>query len=427
MIELPDFSPLRATATSLAPTRTTLDRLDHLLVVTARGANSALGRLPYGKHLAALLATIAPRNGDGARELACRERTRHGPDGRRLRRRARLRRADLGGESRARVLARQAADARHRTRGSRRTGRTCRRRKPRRGGQRRGLCAAIVQIAEQATATRASRAYASSAPAAAIDLEAVARTSTGQQRRPLVHRSAAQRVDDRRRTARRSKRSRNRAASTCRFLGERELAKLGAGAFLAVARGNATRDAGILQGAAIARRRGGAARASRSSAKASCSTPAAPISSRSPACSTCTPTCKAAPSRSARCSRSRSCACPFGIDAWLAITENRLAADAYKSQDLVTAVDGTTHPGDSYGRRGTHGARRYARAGGAREAGADHRLRDLDRLLRGRPHGTLLGRVLESHGRQRAAAASGRGERRARLAVPDGRRLTTSC
>jgi leucyl aminopeptidase len=33
---------------------------------------------------------------------------------------------------------------------------------------------------------------------------------------------------------------------------------------------------------------------------------------------------------------------PFGIDAWLAITENRLAADAYKSQDLVTAVNGTT-------------------------------------------------------------------------------------
>ena len=33
---------------------------------------------------------------------------------------------------------------------------------------------------------------------------------------------------------------------------------------------------------------------------------------------------------------------PFAIDAWLAITENRLAADAYKSQDLITAVNGTT-------------------------------------------------------------------------------------
>jgi leucyl aminopeptidase len=33
---------------------------------------------------------------------------------------------------------------------------------------------------------------------------------------------------------------------------------------------------------------------------------------------------------------------PFGVDTWLAITENRLTADAYKSQDLVRAVDGTT-------------------------------------------------------------------------------------
>jgi leucyl aminopeptidase len=33
---------------------------------------------------------------------------------------------------------------------------------------------------------------------------------------------------------------------------------------------------------------------------------------------------------------------PFGIDAWLAITENCLAPDAYKPQDLVTALDGTT-------------------------------------------------------------------------------------
>jgi leucyl aminopeptidase len=33
---------------------------------------------------------------------------------------------------------------------------------------------------------------------------------------------------------------------------------------------------------------------------------------------------------------------PYGVDAWLAITENRLSPDAYKSQDVVTAADGTT-------------------------------------------------------------------------------------
>ena len=210
MIELPDFSPLRATAASLAPTRTTLDRLDHLLVVTARGANSALGRLPYGKHLAALLATNDPQR-RGARELACRERARHGLDGRRLRRRARLRRADLGGESHTRVLARQASDARHRNRGSRCTGRTCRRRKPRRGGQRRGLCAAIVQIAEQGPGHAPFELTPLRRPQQPRS-RIRPRTSTGQQCRPLVHRSTAQCVDDRRHTARRSKRSRNRAA-----------------------------------------------------------------------------------------------------------------------------------------------------------------------------------------------------------------------
>jgi leucyl aminopeptidase len=33
---------------------------------------------------------------------------------------------------------------------------------------------------------------------------------------------------------------------------------------------------------------------------------------------------------------------PYGIDAWLAITENRTAPNAYTSQDLVRAVNGTT-------------------------------------------------------------------------------------
>jgi leucyl aminopeptidase len=33
---------------------------------------------------------------------------------------------------------------------------------------------------------------------------------------------------------------------------------------------------------------------------------------------------------------------PFPIDCWLAITENRVSADAYKSRDIVTALNGTT-------------------------------------------------------------------------------------
>ena len=63
MIELPDFSPLRVTATTLAPTRATLDRLDHLLVVTAPGNAAQVARLPYCKQLPALFQR-ARRNGD---------------------------------------------------------------------------------------------------------------------------------------------------------------------------------------------------------------------------------------------------------------------------------------------------------------------------------------------------------------------------
>jgi leucyl aminopeptidase len=33
---------------------------------------------------------------------------------------------------------------------------------------------------------------------------------------------------------------------------------------------------------------------------------------------------------------------PFPVDCWLAITENRLSAEAYKSRDIVTASNGTT-------------------------------------------------------------------------------------
>ena len=63
MIDLPDFSPLRTTASIGPPTRATLDRLDHLLVVAASARSPALARLPHGKQLASLLAR-AQRNGD---------------------------------------------------------------------------------------------------------------------------------------------------------------------------------------------------------------------------------------------------------------------------------------------------------------------------------------------------------------------------
>ncbi|NIW25226.1 MAG: hypothetical protein GWN29_12005, partial [Gammaproteobacteria bacterium] len=56
---------------------------------------------------------------------------------------------------------------------------------------------------------------------------------------------------------------------------------------------------------------------------------------------------------------------PYAIDAWLAITENRTSASAYKPQDVITAANGwnddSSHP---YRCRGPHGARGYASARG---------------------------------------------------------------
>jgi leucyl aminopeptidase len=77
------------------------------------------------------------------------------------------------------------------------------------------------------------------------------------------------------------------------FLDERALARRKAGAFLAVAQGSPTRDAGIVH----------LRWQPHWSARGSVSTPAAPISSPRSTCSTCTRTCRAARWRSARCWR----------------------------------------------------------------------------------------------------------------------------
>jgi leucyl aminopeptidase len=79
-----------------------------------------------------------------------------------------------------------------------------------------------------------------------------------------------------------------------RWYDERALARLGAGAFLAVSRGNARRDAGIAHLGYRPRRktgRGGAA----PMARVCCSTRAARTSSPIARCSTCTSTCRAVP------------------------------------------------------------------------------------------------------------------------------------
>jgi leucyl aminopeptidase len=126
----------------------------------------------------------------------------------------------------------------------------------------------------------------------------------------------------------------------CKFLRERELEKLGAGAFLAVARGNASRDAGILR----------LRYQPRSGVKTSLAlvgkgvlfdTGGTNLKPFSGMLDMHTDMQGSAVALGALLALVELRA-PYQIDAWLPLTENRLAADAYKPQDLVTAVNGTT-------------------------------------------------------------------------------------
>src|SRR5579883_394080 len=91
-------------------------------------------------------------------------------------------------------------------------------------------------------------------------------------------------------------------------------------------------------------RDGRRARPSRSWARASASIPAEPTSRPTRACSTCTPTWRAArwvlrlvPPVSKQALES-----PQPIDCWLAISENQIGPRAYRPQEIVRALNGTS-------------------------------------------------------------------------------------
>ena len=126
-----------------------------------------------------------------------------------------------------------------------------------------------------------------------------------------------------------------------RFLDEKQLKRLNAGAFLAVAQGNSSADAGI----AHIRYRPGKTR----------ERPALALVGKGIIFDTGGTNLKpfkamldmhqdmagSAVAVSTLLALTR-LQVPFAVDCWLAITENRLSADAYKSRDIVTASNGTT-------------------------------------------------------------------------------------
>lgn len=127
---------------------------------------------------------------------------------------------------------------------------------------------------------------------------------------------------------------------TYKFYGETQLKRLGCGAFLAVARGNAMRDAGI---AMLAHRPRGAA------------TPAISLVGKGICFDTGGTNLKAHKGMLDMHTDMEGSAVALGslyallllrsplpVDCWLAITENRIGPFAYKPQDVVRAANGTT-------------------------------------------------------------------------------------
>lgn len=336
MIELPDFSPLRATATPLAPTRAMLDRVDHLLVVAPRDDDAALARLPHGKQLATLRARATKNRDDFASSRSPNTRA------------TGLTVGTFAAERGFPALSWAAKAVRESLRD-----------KPRSLGiALAGLradderAAAESLLAAAGAAAFALPAFKSEVQRAAqlasvrlfgarepVDLNAgraqtlgnnVARWFTALPANVLTigaYRAFIEQL------------AKARGIST-RFFGERDLKRLGAGAFLAVAKGNATRDAGILHLKYRPSRNAGATLAlvGKGVLFDTGGTNLKPFAGMLDMHTDMQGSAVALGALLALAELR----VPFGVDAWIAITENRLAADAYKPQDLVTALSGTT-------------------------------------------------------------------------------------
>jgi leucyl aminopeptidase len=335
MIELPDFSPLRVSATAHAPTRGTLDRLDQLLFVAPHGDISALTRLPYGRQLATLLSRARKNGEEHASSRAANTRA------------TGLTVAAFKAARGFTALTWAAKAVRESLRDNPRT-----------------LGIALAGLAD------ADESAAAESLLAAVGAAAFALPSFKSERRPprlaSVRMFGARGAIDL--SGARAKTLGNNVARwftalppnvltmaayresveriarahgiRARYFGERELRRLKAGAFLAVASGNATRDAGIL------RLRYRPARGSR---------PSLALVGKGVVFDTGGTNLKPFLGMLDMHTDMQGSAVaigtllalaelrvPFGIDAWLAITENRLGTEAYKPQDLVTAVNGTT-------------------------------------------------------------------------------------
>lgn len=124
------------------------------------------------------------------------------------------------------------------------------------------------------------------------------------------------------------------------FLGETRLERLGAGAFLAVSQGNADRDAGIvhLKYRPARRAQPSLALVGKGILFDTGGTNLKPFRHMLDMHTDMAGSAVALGTLVALAALG----VPYAVDAWLAVTPNRISATAYTSQDVVTAVDGTT-------------------------------------------------------------------------------------
>jgi leucyl aminopeptidase len=127
---------------------------------------------------------------------------------------------------------------------------------------------------------------------------------------------------------------------TTRFLSERQLERLGAGAFLAVARGNATRDAGILH-LRYRPSRAASPQLALVGKGILFDTGGSNLKPFKGMLDMHTDMQGSAVALGTLLALAR-LEVPYAVDCWLALTENRLSPTAYKPQDLVRASNGTT-------------------------------------------------------------------------------------
>jgi leucyl aminopeptidase len=336
-MDLPDFAPLKVSQSARPLTRVALDSLDHLLIVVAPNpSSSALRKLPHTGALERLFRRAAKRGAKYATTRAPSSRA------------TGITMAPFDASSAFAALS-----------WARETVAECLRDKP---GV---LGVAVAGLAPQA-AQAAARALVAAAHAAAFELPKFKKVDVadGGGLRSLRLVGVAEPLDL---AAARAEALGNNVARwftalppnvltaaayraavedlaaarklRCRFLGERELAKLNAGAFLAVCQGNAARDAGIVHlSYAPPRADAGIALVGKGILFDTGGTNLKPFKGMLDMHTDMQGSAVALGTLLALADL----AVPFRVDAWLALSENRLSPAAYKSQDVVFAADGTS-------------------------------------------------------------------------------------